>query len=56
MSFVPQSSPLSHNVHRELRYVSIIPLLTFPTGFGLLFAPPRAVSRVYFDPINYYFD
>lgn len=34
----------------------IVPLVTFSLGYALLFASPTAISRVYFDPINYYFD
>lgn len=35
---------------------SRVPLKTFSLGYVLLFASPTAISRVYFDPINYYFD
>lgn len=44
-----------HQQFCKFSYVAI-PLLTFPFGFALLFASPRAISMVYFDPINYYFD
>lgn len=71
MSFVLLNKPLSQNVYKELTALSwftttsalfctfcyvINHLLTLPYGYALLFALPRAVTRVYFDPINYYFD
>lgn len=70
MPFVQLSNPLSQNVYNDLTTLSlfttsalfckfpcvIIPLLTFSFSNTLLFASARAITRVYFDPINYYFD
>lgn len=45
-----------NNMDSSAGFCVVTPLLTFPCGCALLFAPHRIMTRVYFDPINYYFD